>query len=226
MRVFIGLTGVKTSGKTTAFNFLKEQFPEIQEVMLAKKLKDVCAECLEFERDCLELPELKEKEFYIPVELDQKNLENIFKSFNLIVEFDKHVRPHIGKVLHTPRKVAQYIGTEVLRSVVNSIHCDSAIDSLPTEGIFVITDIRFIDEFDYFKTGYPTSFFPMHIQNRIAEMNVDDHPSEKQVLDIAKRCETIDNNGTLENLKVNITKAFESSLRTVSIYGGVRQGAT
>lgn len=208
-KIIIGLTGVKTSGKTTSFSILKELNPEIQEITLAKNLKDASAVALGVDRSLFDDPKTKEVDLEMPVNLDSKNVNAIFKYLKLEnVDFDKHVRPHIGKILHTPRQIAQYVGTEVLRNYDEDIHCNLATRDLPDNGVFVVTDMRFQGEFNYFNERFPTTFYPVYVSNRVAELKIDDHPSEKQVLEVAKRCERVDNNGSLQDLKFNLTKFY------------------
>jgi len=208
MTIFIGLTGVKTAGKTTAFNFLKEYDPNIIEITLAARLKNACRDCLGIPNKYLYMPELKEKDLPTFIHLTSENIIKVIEYFGVTPDYEKNVRPHIGQVFQTARRAAQYIGTEMMRSIDDNIHCRGAVLDLPSEGIFVITDIRFISEFEYFKKNFDDSFFPVYIKNNAAETSLDNHSSEKEVLKIAPKCRTIDNNGTLKNLKKQILKFY------------------
>lgn len=208
MRKFIGLTGVKTSGKTTAFELLKEINPEIQEVTLAKRLKEACIEVLGVPRKNLYDLAFKEAELDDFVNFTQTNVEALIRYFGQEPDFEKHVRQHVGRVFPTGRKLAQYVGTEVLRNVEQDIHCIGATLDLPEEGVFVITDMRFESEFEYFRHNYLTDFLPVYIQRNDAEAQVDDHPSEKEVLLIAPNCYKIDNNGSFGDLKNQLLEFY------------------
>ena len=218
MRTIIGLTGVKTSGKSTAFNLLKEQIPGLIEIQLAKKLKDVCASVLGIERDSFDNPDKKEVLLDTPIYLDRRNVTEMIEAFGFKVEdgraYDALVRPHIGTVLESPRRVAQYVGTEVLRALDEGIHCIGATMGLPENGIFVVTDMRFTNEFDYFKKNYSENFYPFHIQSNRAEAAGagEMHPSERQVLETAKKCKRIENNGTIQELKGKLLIELEDLL--------------
>jgi hypothetical protein len=204
MKYVIALAGVKTSGKTTSFNYLKEFLPEIQEITLAKKLKDVAAAVTGVDRDSFDNQATKEKELETLVCLSADQVYAIYAGFGYgkdKIDYDKNVRPHIGQVLDTPRRIAQYVGTEILRSVESDIHCRQAVEGIPEQGVFVVTDMRFVNEFTYFKERLGDNFFPLYISNRVAELHVDSHPSEKQVLEVAKNCRKIDNNGSLQELR-------------------------
>lgn len=214
MKTIIGLTGVKGSGKTTCFNFIQKACPSASEIMLAGKLKDVCAETFELPRSVFEDPAVKEKELDKLVVLDAHNLSFLINKFGQPFNTDAHIRPHLNKVLHTPREVAQYIGTEVLRSVDDLIHCKGAVMDLPEDGIFVVTDIRFWNEFDFFADQKDIQFVPFYISNYAAETVAakDTHASERYILEIAKKCEKLDNNGSMEDFQNMVVNAFERVL--------------
>lgn len=207
MKTVIGLCGLKTSGKSTAFEAIKEAFPEVREIQLAKRLKDACSECLGIPRTHFDDQAYKEKLMEDPVYLDQHNLKDIFAFFgHTEVNYDKFIRPHMGTVLDSPRKAAQYVGTEVLRAIDPQIHCNGAVMDLPESGLFVVTDMRFPNEYSFFK-GYECDFYPMYIQNNRAEaMSKDAHPSERLVLETAKNCEYISNNDSLMEFQRKIVE--------------------
>lgn len=211
MRKIIGLTGVKGSGKTTAFGILQELAAQaglgtVTEITLANRLKVACSLAFDIPRDHFDNPAVKEKELASPVYLDDENLLKVLSHFRATYDYDKHIRPHVGKVLHSPRKVAQYIGTEVLRAVDEWIHCNGAVQDLPQDGLFVVTDMRFWNEFNFFADNKEIEFYPVYVANSKAETlaGTDSHASEKYVLEIAQRCQRIDNNGSLAELKAQL----------------------
>lgn len=202
-RTIIGLTGAKGGGKTTSFGIIQAEFPTVQEITLANRLKNASAEVLGILRSHFDDPAVKEKEMATPVTLNEENVTKIIEFFDYKADFELHVRPHMNKVLHTPRQVAQYVGTEILRNVDEQIHCKGAVLGLPEDGIFVVTDMRFWNEFNFFNDNPDVDFYPLYISNNHAEAKAagDNHPSERYVLEIAKRCQRIDNNGSLAALQ-------------------------
>ncbi len=214
MRTFIGLTGVKGSGKTTSFEIIKKAFPAVIEVTLASRLKDTCSKVLGIPREALDDPAVKEKELENLINLDTGNVTELIESFGLKPNFDAHIRPHLGKVLHTPREAAQYVGTEVLRNVEEQVHCLGATLDLPETGIFVVTDMRFWNEYNFFAENDECEFFPFFVHNYGAEAQLGENPhaSEKYVLEIGDKCQRIDNNGTIAELETKVLAAFEDVL--------------
>lgn len=207
----IGLTGVKGSGKTTTFNFIKELAPRAREVMLAGKLKRVCSEMFNIPMSFILDREKKEAVLPSPVVLDRSQLIRVASEYGYNFTTASQITPHVGVYLESPRRVLQYIGTEFLRQFDEEIHCNVAASQMKDgNGFYVVTDVRFPNEFDFFKAKFPKGFFPIYVANEVAEDKAksDGHPSETQVLDIAKRCYRLDNNGRLEDLYTAVNKAL------------------
>lgn len=213
-KLIIGFTGVKAAGKSTAFSFIKDKYPVVEEVALASKLKDACAKAFNISRSSFDDPSLKEKELEVPIYLDDTNLPVLLQEFNLTYNYDQHIRPHIGTVLHTPRKVAQYVGTEILREFDPNIHCVNAVKSASDKQIMIITDIRFPNELEFFRNMEDSIFYGVYIANYKAEMvsKKDNHASEKYILQIAKELTKIDNNSSLQDFKKAVILQFEKIL--------------
>lgn len=207
----IGLIGAKAAGKTTAAKIMRDLGLHIIEITLADKLKNVCAEVFEVPRDWFDFHNFKEKELEVPRYLTREILIQIFTSYDLLTnpDFSKYLRPHIGKVLFTPRQIAQYVGTEVLRSVDPDIHCTSAVKAAAgttytEESISVITDMRFPNEFEFFKKS--DEFYPIYIKNTAAEgvSGGDAHASEAHLKTLALKANKVENESSLEIFKKNL----------------------
>lgn len=220
MNILIALIGAKGAGKTTAFNSIKE-LVDVQEITLASKLKDVCAQVFNIPREHFDSHQFKEKEMEDPVFLTPEKVRAVFLEYsNTIARTftghsktndrlpDSYVRSHVGKVLISPRQVAQYIGTEVLRNFYEDIHCIEAMANV-TKNIGVVTDMRFPNEFNYF-AGQFVNYHPIYIQNVGAEVQAgkDTHASEAHLPWLAKRAAvTIQNNGSINDFEYAV-KAY------------------
>ena len=211
MRRVIGLAGVKTSGKSTAAEIIKGII-EAKESALADKLKNASAKAFGLERIQFDAQELKEVEFGRPMMVTRTVLETILTEFNLAPERADEMRKLEGAMLKSPRHIAQFVGTEVLRSLGNpDIHCDN-VELF--EGTTIISDMRFPNEFDYFFNKEDIDFIPLYVARNEAEIQVtpDSHASETSVFLFKDKCARLDNNGTIEQLEANIKAILEGKL--------------
>lgn len=213
MDIVIGLIGAKGAGKTTAFEAIKSVV-HVQEITLAAKLKDVCSTYLHVDREAFDAPSLKEKDLETPVFLTGPLITEMFRAYGLYPDYDKFIRPHIGKVLYTPRLVAQYVGTEVLRNFHPDIHCDSAAKGIHAQ-VGVVTDMRFPNEYDYFDKGN-WAFYSIYIQNVGAEIKAsqDTHASEAHLQILARRAtQLLPNNSSLKEFQDSVSLYVRSLLK-------------
>lgn len=213
----IGICGIKGAGKDTAFDLLKVHFPLIKKVSFAGKLKQVCKEVLGLTE--FQITDRRAKEAYLkdPIYLSASVLEEVIEAFgetsNII--YDKHVRPHVGITLDTPRRVLQYVGTEVLRGVRDNIHAYNLLIQLKdSEGTYFITDLRFLDEYQLFSDNFKEDFEVWYINNKKAEMNSlkDLHPSERGFLQIKNKAILVNNNGDLRDFEKTLLTLFKEGV--------------
>jgi energy-coupling factor transporter ATP-binding protein EcfA2 len=214
-RKIIALAGSKGSGKTTAFNAIKQNLDNVQEIMLAGLLKKSCCQVFNLDPKRLQFQDYKEVDLDDPIILNENNLVDIVSYFTENTDFDKVIRPHIGVVLYTPRQILQYIGTDVLHLIDPLIHTKAAVGEMGSDGIYVVTDLRFEDEFNYFNENHNNEFFPFYIQNENAEMIAacDMHKSEKDLKNFKNKCIPINNtNVTLERYKEHVISQIKGVL--------------
>ncbi len=119
----------------------------------------------------------------------------------------------------TPRKILQFIGTDLFRNQLENLLPDvkKNIWTLSLEnkidkytGSVVITDIRFQNEVDLIKS-YPNSIM-IHIKRN--NNNVDLHESEKYIDDLTGIDYYVDNNYCLETLNYESKKIIEKYFNT------------
>lgn len=209
MRHFICLTGVKQAGKSTLARVARELNANVVELAIADKLKNACAKVFNVPRSHFDLSEFKEKDLDTYAYLDPENVAGVIREFGVEPDYEKHVRPHLGVILETPRRIAQYFGTEVLRSIDDRIHCLGTLHGLPEEGTFIVTDMRFPNEYEFF-SGQTALVDTIYVHNARAEAlsAKDAHISEKFIKEIGAKCHfRLANNDTLE--------AYETSVRTL-----------
>jgi len=214
MDIIIGLIGAKSSGKSTAFEIISKLYNgEVKEITLAGKLKDTCSKIFDIPRNHFDSHRFKEKDLETPIYLTTEVLQSIYSTFNLDVDFGKYIRPHIGKILFTPRQVAQYIGTEVLRAVQPDVHCIHALgNDSDNYKIGVVTDIRFPNEFSFFSNL--SKFIPIYIKRSEAENFAakDSHVSESYLKDLAAKSNKIYNDTTIPEFEKELAKLLKQLL--------------
>lgn len=209
----IAFCGVKTSGKTTAFGMIKQIIPGVEEITLAKKIKDVCSDVFKIDRASFDDQNLKELEMDPPIFLSNSVIVEVLKAYGVSTNFEKYVRKHIGKICFSRRELLQYIGTDILRDIDSNIHCKVCTNNLDSNKIYVLTDLRFPDEHSFFN-DLDCDFHPFYIKNNRAESlaSSDKHPSEVLVMQTAKKCVQLDNNRTLADLQDLLTKTVKGLL--------------
>ena len=206
----IAFCGSKGAGKSTSsvlFNTVARL--ETEEIAIAGHLKTSCAEAFLLSMNLFLDPTLKEVELENFIVLDKANIESVLTLFDIKdFNYNSHVRPHIGRIIRTPRGLLQYIGTEVLHPIDPLIHAKIAIKNKNPNKLTTITDLRFVEEFNFFKTQLGDNFTPVYVKNSKAEIaaSVDPHPSERQLALFKNKCYLLDNEHSIDLLKVGITK--------------------
>jgi hypothetical protein len=206
----IGLCGLKGSGKTTSFQIIKEFLPSCIEIQLAKKLKDTLSSSFDINRSDFDDPILKESEFKNRViTLNNKNLSEVIISFNYQVNFSSDIRPHLGAIMDSPRRLMQYVGTEILRNIDPLVHLKSATNDL-SDGLYVLTDLRFNNEFRYLESKHGKDFVPVYVRNDKTEKRREDlHASEQEIKDFSHKCHLIENNASINDLRINLKRFLD-----------------
>lgn len=192
----VAFCGSKYSGKSTSATLFRALIGvPTEEIALAGHLKEVCARVFNVDHNKFVDSKLKEVELEDYVLLTSDNLTALMREFFVTdYKFDKHIRPHMGRIQRTPRTLLQYIGSEVLHPIDPLIHSKMALKNKDPSKLSVITDLRFLAEFEYFKTF--DNFTPVYVKNNAAEAeaSIDAHSSERQ-LDLFKgKCYFLDNN--------------------------------
>lgn len=197
-QVLFGISGYAKSGKTTIASLLAEM--GATEISFADHLKNVCSSTFNIPREHFDEQSLKEVPFSSPISLSKIDTLEILEKFN---EFDDEKNEivsnkHVGVHLKSPRHIAQYVGTDILRAIDPEIHVKTAfrkIDGLP--GVFIVPDMRFFNEFEAIKSrnGITIGINRKSVAPDLKSV----HESERQIASIVKKCDfVLDNNGSLE----------------------------
>lgn len=214
MKRIVAFCGAKESGKSTSAELFKSLVQnKTKEVAFAGHLKVVCSEVFNIEMRYFLDTKLKESELEKYVNLTRQNIEEVFKKFEIeSYNYDEHIRKHVGQVFDTPRKLLQYVGTELLHPLDKLIHVNFALKKIDHEVITLVTDLRFPQEFDALYGR--EDFLPVYVNNIKAELNAeaDSHASEKGWQKFKDRCIVLDNNGNLADLTNNLKKLIEENV--------------
>jgi hypothetical protein len=206
--MIVGLLGFIGSGKGTAGDILKDM--GFTPISFAKGVKDVTAEMFGWPRHLLEGDTQHSRVW--------REIPDAFWSN----EFGKDF---------TPREALQLMGTEVGRNVFHEdfwvIKLKNYIQNAPQQN-YVITDVRFQNEINFLNEEGAVLIeikrgISPHWYDIAAKANRGDIKAEKFMLEQIKMHEsewrwiggtidhTIENDGSLEDLKKNLTKCLISS---------------
>lgn len=208
----IGLTGFAKSGKSTAAQILKDMGG--QEVAFAKHLKDVCSAVFGVPRDHFDDQAFKEVQFDFNRIIMRIDVEKILTYFEIPARFiPEAMLKHEGIQLTTPRHVAQYVGTEILRTIDQNIHINMAFKlNAGSEAKFLIcSDVRFENELLAVQSQKGI-VIGISRQAVVPKDLVNLHPSEKEIPTLIKRSDYLAANefdiGTFQNFVKKISSDF------------------
>jgi energy-coupling factor transporter ATP-binding protein EcfA2 len=218
-QVYISFIGPKGSGKNTCSSVLdgliKSSYKELkfQDLMFAKKIKDVASKTLGLPGSFFEARDLKDmpfKDFGHLSALTPSGLvytEDILKRVALEfgIEYDgpKRMDKHLDKEIESPRQFLKLVATEFLREYDPDIHTKKALELVEdTSDIVSFTDLRFLSEFNAVKRAGGVKVIFAWVDNEVAMESLEKdikngvaHESESGVLDLRVLCSyTIDNN--------------------------------
>ena len=212
--MIVGLLGFIGSGKGTAGDILKDM--GFTPISFAKGVKDVTAEMFGWPRHLLEGDTQHSREW-------REKPDKFWSS-----EFGKEF---------TPRLALQLMGTEVGRDVFHKdfwvIKLKNYIDNAPDQN-YVITDVRFQNEIQFINRYGGTLIeikrgITPHWYEIASKANRGDHKAEAFMIEQSGVHEsewrwvggnidhTIDNDGSLEDLKKNLKNCLISSFGTAII---------
>lgn len=217
----VSFSGPKGSGKDTCADILKKEGIADGSISFAGPLKKICQEVFQLHHTLVHDPELKEKplkngEIIITPRILRK-INELMLDYLDPEEF--YYNPNKASViglegtpLRTPREILQVIGTEWIR---NKIHPDwhlqaafskKALASLNEDGLYCVTDARFVNEYQFLAERFGESFSGFYVERPKAEKQLSEasHDSERKILEVKALIPSesiIKNDGSLEDLK-------------------------
>lgn len=215
----IGLCGSKGAGKDTTAKLFVEilgrQNRPAQRLAIADYLKDTVAGVFHIDPKHFYDQRFKEVEMPELVDLKATNLEVLHSAFGVTADYDKHIRPFIGKIFVTGREFIQFVGFDFLRVLEPQLLVRRVVEiaARAPEVIYFVTDMRFTHEFEFFRENSAV-FFPIYVKNERAETRAagDSHISERQLHEFKGRCDIIINEGTTRELQEQVTRYTKERL--------------
>lgn len=203
----IGLTGFAKSGKSTAAEILKSLGG--QEVAFAKHLKDVCSVVFGVPRGHFDDQAFKETKLDFARIITNSDIERILNYFEVPSRFiPEAMLKHYLVEMTTPRHIAQYIGTEVLRTIDQDIHIKMAfkLNANSSAQFLICSDMRFDNEL---KAVQENGGLTMGISREaVVPKNIETlHPSEREIPSLIKRADMVfHNETTIEEFQSNVKR--------------------
>lgn len=216
MQIVIGLMGNKFSGKDTLANAHIENYGATGKIILSEYLKNLCAETFKIPLDFF-ITEKKDINFTRPIMLDKKHVRYIIRKTRDdlpydCVSLDKFdpdriaIQKFIGRVFESPRRMLQYVGTELIQSYCKEFHAHYTYNKYVNKpGIWFITDLRFEHEYNLAHEKFPL-FYPILIERKTDDK--DKHASEIEFKKLEPFA-TIKNNSTIEKYIEKSIKVFK-----------------
>lgn len=206
----IGLTGFAKSGKSTAAEILRSLGG--QEVAFAKHLKDVCSVIFGVPREHFDDQAFKEVKLSFTRVISASDVERILNYFEVPSRFiPTAIMQHTGKQMDTPRYIAQYVGTDILRAIDENVHINMAfkLNSNSSNRLLVCSDARFDNEF---KAVQERGGLMFGISRKAATPKDLEklHASEKEIPDLISRSNHVIQNETT-------IQEFQNSVKSLAL---------
>jgi hypothetical protein len=216
MAKIIMFAGPKHSGKDTAFELTRQFLPKAVKFAFADKLKDVCSAVFRVPRSNLDSTQGKEDLYCWPeiLQLEQMNqVLTVYKRLGLSCKLEDTMRSTHnlnGRLIYSNRELLQVIGTDLLRTIDQSIHTTVYSRNLPKAEVIGTTDCRFMNELE---TGLVLDAITIYVERTEAERVAfeSSHVSETESLELRHRCKyLLQNRGTINELGIFIKEILKA----------------
>lgn len=222
-RFIIAFAGPKGSGKTTACRYINDAYVTNNQslVSFASALKGICSDLFSLSDEQIYGTQ-KETQLPRPIEFHPRHLTAIVKlmahsldsskfkhKFNRLSVAQNKFNGLFGRLMHTPREVMQFVGTEIMHAVYEPFHCDLLMSKILKNNISLVDDLRFVSELDYLiKGGVPMRTMVIVGRNE-QKRGKEEHSSESDWKNINPDYR-IDNSGSLDEFKKNVVGTFRT----------------
>lgn len=210
--MIIALGGRRFSGKDTAAEGLIDRHKFVR-VGLADKLKDICAKVFEIYRPDMDNPDLKEKQFTVPICIRSSHIHDLLDQLETdgfpVTENNWRAicKDFIGKKLFSIRECLQVVGSDICRThIADDIWLEYVRKIFEKEDRdIVVTDARYKNERDFLKS---MGAILILVKRKMADNTVqatDLHISENQLGNEEDYDVVLNNNTTITELQSSIS---------------------
>lgn len=219
--MILAVAGKKGAGKDTLADALVKRF-KFKKISLADELKTMCSEVFKYPNTHNYDPTLKEKKWDTPITINASHIAAI-TDYLLANEFNVTEDMVIelfnigeGRELETPRQLLQFVGTDMIRTVVDPdvwIKLTKRVIK-DMEGHVVIPDARFENERNAFRNiGGKVALVKR--PNIDIEYGADNHVSENQLGEEDEYDYIFNNSTTLPSFQEEVELWFSVKVRVV-----------
>ena len=223
----VAFVAPKGGGKDTCADLLREMSISAGKLSFAGPMKNILVKTTGLAVQLMHDPVHKETELKEPIVLTSRLLRRIRKECELFLDptrpdgtlmYRTGVASIAGienQVMKTPRQLMQFIGKEFIRDrIYQDWHIEAAfqkkvMDALKPNGVYCVTDVRFLNEYEFLKKRFGDDFVCFYVEREEAEerLKTATHESELEILKIkAKLSEDsiLKNDGSLDDLKTKL----------------------
>ncbi len=220
----IGLVGPKGAGKDTVFEILQELKKSDGKLSFALPLKQICAHVFDLNNYHMNDPVGKERPFETPITLTNRNLRAVKNACTEYLDpLSKDGAQYLynpnkasvsgleGRVMSSPRELLQVIGTDFIRNQLfqdwhlHAAFTPRALKQVSQDGVYCVTDIRFLNEYQFLVDKFGDDFTCYYVDRPEAEerLATATHASElesQKIKALIPEENIIKNDGTMKEL--------------------------
>lgn len=212
MKKIIALSGYIGSGKDTAAEIILQEFQGLPTITFAKNLKIILGKVFELDQKYFTDRQLKEASLDEPIYVSPELVDSVGRLYGYELEYGD-MRQYVGRMIYSPRELMEFFGTTVLQSLDTQIHVKQEFRLAQKSDNYLVTDVRFPHEYEYLINNFDQVQL-LFIDRASAEAAAKPRKSiaEEYLPVLKSKSLVVDNNGTIEALKINIMKYIKGSI--------------